>query len=156
LEVPAIVGSWSRVNRCEESLAAFHAAGLDDQIQTWVVNNFVAEGAVRAPGQECEGSIGPDRHAHFFTSDGRFGSRDANGNQVDDGAWVLVDADTLSFPEHARELGDGTDVLVDFHVAGDSVTFVVTVPPDCTARCRLAYGWAMSAFFGPTQWERVK
>jgi hypothetical protein len=43
---------------------------------------------------------------------------------------------------------------VDFIVDGDTATFTVDVPATCVDACRDAYGWAMSAFFGPTKWTR--
>jgi hypothetical protein len=33
-------------------------------------------------------------HSHSFTAGGRFGSRDWNGNQVDDGTYEIVDDHT--------------------------------------------------------------
>jgi hypothetical protein len=67
----------------------------------------------------------------------------------------VVDADTLSFPAHGQEFGYDGDILVDYTIDGTSVTFVVNVPERCDAGCRLAYGWALSAFFGPRPFERT-
>ena len=65
-----------------------------------------------------------------------------------------MDADTLSFASHAQEFGYSSDLLVDYALDGDQVTFHVNVPTPCDAACRMAYGWAMSAFFGPRPFER--
>jgi hypothetical protein len=35
------------------------------------------------------------RHSHFFTSTGDFGSLDQHGQQVDDGRYQLIDARTI-------------------------------------------------------------
>jgi hypothetical protein len=149
-----IVGEWVRTATCEEALAAFVEAGLDDQVQDWVVGNYVAEGA-EAPGDACADAKPAVPHSHFFTKDGQFGSRDEHGRQVDDGDYEVVDADTLSFPSATRDFGSDQDVLVDYAIEGDEVRFVVTVPASCDGGCRVAYGWAMSAFFGPHPFERT-
>ena len=39
----------------------------------------------------CQGAT-PQRHAHFFTSDGLFGSLDQHGQQVDDGSYRVTGA----------------------------------------------------------------
>ena len=149
-----IVGEWVRTASCDEALAAFVQAGLIDQVPDWVIGNYVGEGASAAPGKECANAKAAVPHSHFFTAEGRFGSRDENGQDVDDGDYQVVDADTLSFPSAARDFGYSGDVLVDYSVAGNEVTFSVKVPTPCDAECRVAYGWALSAFFGPRPFER--
>jgi hypothetical protein len=151
----AIVGEWVRTASCEEALAAFTEAGLLDQVPAWVVGNYVGEGATAAPGKECANAKPAVPHSHFFTADGRFGSRDENGQDVDDGGYQVVDSDTLSFGSHAQEFGHAGDILVDYSVEGDQVTFQVKVPTPCDPACRVAYGWAMSAFFGPRPFDRT-
>ena len=149
-----IVGEWVRTVSCDEALAAFVEAGLTDQVPDWVVGNFVAEGATAAPGKECANARAAVPHSHFFTAEGQFGSRDENGQQVDEGDYQVVDADTLSFPSAARDFGYSGEVLVDYSVTGNEATFSVNVPTPCDAECRVAYGWALSAFFGPRPFER--
>lgn len=67
---------------------------------------------------------------------------------------MIVDSDTLAFPSHAHEFGYAGDLLVDFMVQGDHATFAVHMPSNCMAACADAYGWAISAFFGPEVWSR--
>jgi hypothetical protein len=150
----AIVGEWVRTASCDDALAAFVQAGLADQVPAWVIGNFVGEGASAAPGKECANARPAVPHSHFFTADGRFGSRDENGQDVDEGGYKIVDADTLSFASHAQEFGYSGDILVDYSIKGDEVTFSVTLPTPCEAACRVAYGWALSAFFGSRPFER--
>jgi hypothetical protein len=149
----SIIGEWIRTASCEEALAAFVQAGLTDQVPDWVIGNYVGEGASAAPGKECANAKAAVPHSHFFTAQGRFGSRDEKGQDVDDGDYQVVDADTLSFPSAARDFGYSGEVLVDYSVAGDQITFSVHVPTPCEAECRVAYGWALSAFFGPRPFE---
>lgn len=151
----AIIGDWTRLVSCEESLAAFVAAGLTDQVGQWVVDNFVPAGASASPGHECDNANPPAQHSHFFTGAGRFGSRDENGQQVDNGDYVLVDSSTLSFPSHAHEFGYNGDLIVGFAISGDKLTFTIQIPSSCSAECRVAYGWAMSAFYGPQPFQRT-
>jgi hypothetical protein len=149
-----IVGEWVRTASCDDALAAFVRAGLADQVPAWVIGNFVGEGASAVPGKECANARPAVPHSHFFTADGRFGSRDENGQDVDEGGYKVVDADTLSFASHAQEFGYSGDILVDYSIKGDEVTFSVTLPTPCEAECRVAYGWALSAFFGSRPFER--
>lgn len=84
-------------------------------------------------------------HSHFFTADGRFGSYDENGEEVDHGHYTIVDATTLKFPTHAKELGGA--VTVRYRVQGDTLAFEVVAPDPCTGGCRMATAWALSAFY---------
>lgn len=149
-----VVGSWTRTQSCQAMLAAFIKAGLADQVQSLVVPNFVPQGASAPSGHECENAGTPVDHTHFFTADGGFGSRDQNGQQVDGGDYVLVDGGTLSFPSHARDFGFAGSILVGFTVTADTMTFRVRIPSPCEGACRVAYGWALSAFYGPTPFQR--
>jgi hypothetical protein len=151
----AIVGNWARVQSCQDQLAAFQAAGLAETHATWITENwFAAAPSPSASGDLCAGAKPPVEHSHFFTAGGQFGSRDENGQQVDDGNYAIVDADTLAFPSHAHEFGYVGDLLVDFTVQDDHATFAVDMPPNCDAACGDAYAWAISAFFGPEVWSR--
>ena len=153
--VSAIVGDWTRVQSCQQQFAAFEAAGLAATHATSITDNWYAPGA-SAPtsGDLCAEAKPPVKHSHFFTVDGQFGSRDENGQQVDDGDYRIVDSDTLAFPSHAQEFNYAGDLLVDCTIDGDTATFRVTLPADCTGACADAYAWALSAFFGPTPWSR--
>jgi hypothetical protein len=92
-------------------------------------------------------------HDHFFTAAGAFGSHDENGDEVDGGDFQIVDGNTVSFPSHAAEFGYDGDLVVDYSLSGDIVTFDVVLPSSCVDTCADAYAWALSAFAsGP--WER--
>jgi hypothetical protein len=149
-----IEGDWHRAQTCEEMLAAFEAAGLAETHRMWLQGNFFDEGTAPTTGDPCAGATGPLEHAHFFNPDGAFGSYDQEGNQVDDGDWLL-DGTKLAFPSHSEEFGYDQPVEVGFTIneAGDVVTFDVTLPDGCTGACADAYAWALSAFAsGP--WSR--
>jgi hypothetical protein len=64
------------------------------------------------PKHPCQGAV-PQMHSHFFTADGQFGSKDHQGDQVDDGTYKIVDDRTFvvskEFPDvtfHYRVTGD--------------------------------------------------
>jgi hypothetical protein len=137
---PALVGSWVGIHNCERILDILHGAGMDDQILPTIVGNGLLPGItdpadVADPGNACADAIELE-HSHFFTPDGLFGSRDQNNQQVDDGEWSIVDADTFAINEHE---------LFDYEIVGDelrmSAVTVGTCPPDpaewCVATWRL-------------------
>ena len=134
-------------------LAAFTRIGLAESHPDWLAGNFLGGSPAPTSGNVCAGAQGPFEHSHFFTADGGFGSHDENGQQVDDGDYAVVDADTLSFPSHQAEFKVSTPLLVDYVVSGDTATFTVALPASCDAACRDGYAWAASAFAsGP--WAR--
>jgi len=127
----------------------FDAAGLADSHVHWIIENWGSQ--PEATGDPCEGARSPTEHSHFFTESGQFGSRDEHGQQVDDGTYEAVDADTLAFP--GAGFGYDRDIIVDYEITGDVVTFDVVLPEQCEDTCKEAYAWALSAFAsGP--WNR--
>jgi hypothetical protein len=155
---PVLIGTWTRTQGCEGQLAAFVEAGLIPSYADWITGNWVGDPAEVDvdPDDLCAGARPDEEHSHFFTEDGRFGSYDAAGEQVDDGDFAVVDADTLSFPSHSAEFGYDGDILVTYAVSGDSATFEVQVPSGCEDACLLAHAWALSAFYGPDPWSRTE
>src|SRR5215218_2334548 len=135
----AIVGVWHRLLTCDELTEAFEQADLLETHSDWL-------------GDPCAGSRTPEEHSHFFTDTGEFGSRDENHQQVDNGDYTVVDADTLAFPSHSSEFGYDSDILVDYRVTGDAVSFTIQYPAECTDSCLNAFAWATSAF-GTNPWK---
>ena len=139
---------------CAGMLAAFEDVGIAESHIGWVVGNWVGEDAEFDPSDPCAEARPAEVHSHFFTADGEFGSRDADREQVDDGDYAIVDSDTISFASHAQEFRYEGDILVDYAVSGDTATFEVQLPSDCTDTCLDAHAWAVSAFFGSDPWAR--
>jgi hypothetical protein len=153
IEGADIIGTWHRAQRCDELVAVFEAAGLLDTHLDWALGNFRPTSPDLAADALCAGARGPLEHDHFFTADGRFGSHDETGAQVDDGDYVVRDR-VLLFPSHAEEFGYDDDILVAYGTSGDVAAFRVLLPPSCEGACADAYAWALSAFAsGP--WERA-
>jgi hypothetical protein len=134
-------------------LSAFQEAGLATSHRDWLQGNFFGGQPGPTGGDPCSGAQGPLEHDHYFTNDGGFGSHDQSGEQADSGDYEEIDADTVGFPSHAEEFGYDGDILVDYAVDGDVLTFEVAVPNHCEGACADAYAWALSAFAsGP--WHR--
>ena len=140
-----LVGSWHRAQTCPEMLAAFEDVGLADSHRDWLQGNFFGGESGPKEGDLCAGAEGPLEHDHFFTAAGAFGSHDESGEEVDGGDFQMVDDDTVSFPSHAAEFGYDGDLVVDYAVSGDVVTFEIALPKRCVDTCADAYAWALSA-----------
>ena len=145
-----LVGEWERETRCEEIVAALQAAGLE-KWNVEVAAGFVpgAEGpeAVEDPAEPCRDAV-PLRHSHFFTADGQFGSRDQDGNQVDDGTYRIVDEGTFVVSK------EFPDITFHYSIDGDSITFEPAIP-ECSPDCFEA-AWSVSVAFPGHEWRRVE
>ncbi|MDT4942448.1 MAG: hypothetical protein QOJ34_2537, partial [Pseudonocardiales bacterium] len=90
----------------------------------------------------CAGSVAR-KHSHFFTADGQFGSRDASGQQVDDGTYQLVgDAFVI----------DG--VTFHYTIRGNDTLSITPEIPDCAPSCFKA-GWSIAVAYPGYTWHRV-
>jgi hypothetical protein len=147
-----LVGEWRRTQTCEEVLGILTKAGFNKQV---VLENIAGNGflpGVSSPDQiadpehPCQGAV-PQAHSHFFTADGQFGSKDQQGDQVDDGTYKLVDDRTFVVSK------EFPDVTFHYQVTGDTIRFD-PVMPSCAPGCFEAMWSVMVAFPGET-WERV-
>jgi hypothetical protein len=151
--VSPLIGTWRRVNSCESFVRAFRRAGLQKLAPEWLAGGGYFQSAAEVDEEKpCRGATEVE-HSHFFTDDGRFGSEDENGEQVDDGDYKVVGDTTLAFPSHEKEFGG--DITVRYRVEQDELNFSVVVPERCTGSCRMANAWALSAFY-PGAFTRVK
>lgn len=84
------------------------------------------------------------------------GSRDANGQQVDDGDYTITAPGVLTFPTHASDFHYSGPTSVRYSIVGIELMFDVQVPLGCARdpACADAYGWALSAFFKGKAWTR--
>ena len=110
-----LVGTWHRAQGCAEMLAAFEEAGLAKSHRGWLQGNFYGGEPGPKSGDPCADARGPLEHDHYFTAEGQFGSHDENGEEVDDGDYAELDADTVTFPSHAQEFGYDGDILGPLH-----------------------------------------
>ncbi len=144
-----LVGTWSRITTCEERAAALKKAGLE----RFTLEHAAREGwlpgvtepsQIKDPKHPCEGAV-PLRHEHFFTADGLFGSRDAEGDQVDDGLYQLVDDRTFVI----------NDVAFFFSITGGDTLHLDPVIPDCVVNGCFAAQWAVAVAYPGLTWKRT-
>jgi len=147
---PALVGTWEGFHNCERIMAIMTAAGMPKQGLLNVADSGTVPGVTsvddfRDPMQPCVGAV-DQRHSHFFTPSGLFGSRDMNGQQVDDGPWRIVDADTITI--------NGTPF--DYRVDGDDLLLLpvdVGTCPDDGEWCPEA--WKLMVAMPGMAWDRA-
>ncbi len=150
--VSPLVGEWRRTHKCEEVLEILKKAGFNEQV---ALTNIAEEGFL--PGvssadeiadvkHPCKGAV-PHLHSHFFTADGQFGSKDQNGQQVDDGTYKIIDDRTFVIS------GGFPDVTFHYRITGDTIHFDPVVP-SCAPSCDEAT-WSVMVAFPGKMWERV-
>jgi hypothetical protein len=148
-----LVGRWERVTTCQELVRALTKAGLRKTAPAMLAGNGFVPGTplqLAARTNICKGAVA-QRHSHFFTAAGQFGSVDYNGQQVDDGSYRLLDARTV-------RINDGK---FHFQIAGRELRLE---PVISTAARRKALadplqfstaGWQVAVAFPGHAWKRV-
>lgn len=92
----SIVGRWQTVRTCRGLVVDVQKAGLR-AVAPVIVGDYFPNQSPQDLAKKtnlCQGAK-PQIHAHFFTSDGKFGSIDQHGKQVDDGTYH-VNGSTLT------------------------------------------------------------
>ena len=146
----SIVGVWERETTCAELVRALEQAGLGARAAEFVAGNGFVPGVqspeqLDDPSRPCEGAV-PRRHSHFFTEDGAFGSRDWNGDDVDDGSY-RVDGATVTISK------EFPDVTFRYRVDGETITFDPVIEDGCTTfRC----AWSISVAYPGQSWTRAE
>ena len=144
----AIVGEWVGVHDCQRIVTMLTGAGLVEFLADPLEQLVPGDPTVAAgnPTTACEGAV-VRTHSHFFTADGRFGSKDFNGDQVDDGTYTL----------------EGDDGLVingsrfKYEVNGDELSLEpesVDISACTTKECRFTATWVLMVGMPGTTWKR--
>jgi hypothetical protein len=149
-EAPAIVGVWERTQTCVELERVLTAAGLRAAVARMVAEDGWVPGVTSPaqladPAHPCQGAV-TRKHSHFFTADGQFGSRDAMGEQVDDGSYQLVDPDVVV-------IGDA-GVRFHYRITGGTTLMLDPVMPSCAPTCFEAM-WSVAVAYPGYAWHRV-
>lgn len=86
----SIVGRWQTVRTCQGLVVDLQKAGLRSVAPAVLGDYFPNQSQHDLAKKKnlCQGAK-PQIHAHFFTSDGQFGSIDQHGQQVDDGTYQV-------------------------------------------------------------------
>ncbi len=90
-QASALVGRWQAVRTCHGLVAALQKYGLS-RLAPSVVGDYFPNKTPTQLAQKtniCAGAK-PQLHSHFFTTDGKFGSLDQYGKQVDDGSYNVT------------------------------------------------------------------
>jgi hypothetical protein len=113
----SIVGRWELSRTCQGIVEALDQAGLGELAPSIVGEYFPGQNTkqLARKADVCAGAK-PERHSHFFTADGQFGSVDLHGEQVDDAPYSVVDDDTLRL---SLEFGDET---YRYRIVGNELT----------------------------------
>jgi hypothetical protein len=142
-----LVGEWQRLQKCSELEKVMTEAGHHDALLESIAGDGWIPGVtevseIKDPSHPCTGSV-DRKHSHFFTADGEFGSRDADGQQVDDGQYELV--------------GDAFVIEgVTFHyvITDDDTLSINPDPPECAPSCFEA-GWSIAVAYPGYTWHRI-
>lgn len=139
----AIVGEWVGTHDCARIVSMLEAAKLDEFVAESVVGNGLVPSS--DPAHPCQGSV-QQRHSHFFTADGKFGSKDFHAQQVDDGTW-RIEGDKLVI----------NDQPFGYAIDGDQLTLTpptVDISACATKECRFAAAWVLMAAMPGSTWTK--
>jgi hypothetical protein len=152
----SIVGRWQTLRTCRGLVKALKEADLEP-LAPGVVGDYFPNKTPEQLARKrhlCKGAT-PQRHAHFFTSDGGFGSLDQHNQQVDDGSYRVTDA-------HKLRIGDAR---FRFHIHRTADGEALAMKPVITRRTRrqaLAHplefstaGYAVAVSYPGHTWRRV-
>jgi len=152
----SIVGRWQLSRTCGALLHGLQAAHLRP-LAPGVTGEFFPQASPRQLARKhpiCEGA-GSQRHSHFFTADGRFGSLDQAEKPVDDGTYRLID-------DHTVSIGSDRRVTFRYRVVGGNRLELTPVISGAQRRSALAHplrfsaaGWAVSVAYTGRGWKRV-
>jgi hypothetical protein len=107
------------------------------------VPGVTEESQIKDPAHPCAGAT-PRLHSHFFTVGGSFGSRDATGQQVDDGHYRLQGTDTLIIDK----------VTFHYKITGHDTLSLIPLVPRCPPSCDEAE-WSVSVAYAGYTWHRI-
>ena len=146
----SVVGEWTRTTTCQQRADALEAAGLGRFAAEHAAGDGFIPGVTSVdqledPEHPCKGAV-PQVHSHFFTADGQFGSRDAEGNQVDDGTYELQGVDAFVIGKvtfHYSISPDGTTLMLD------------PVLPACAKKGCWDAQWAVAVAYPGRPWRRT-
>jgi hypothetical protein len=147
----SIVGEWVGVHDCERIVSMLRGAKLEEFLADAIYGNELVPGhpqasALADPKYPCEGAV-QRKHSHFFTASGQFGSKDFNGQQVDDGTYKLEGEDGLVI--------NGSRFTYEIH--GDALSLEpepVDISGCATKDCRFTAAWVLMVAMPGTTWTR--
>ncbi len=153
------VGRWQRVVTCPELVSDLKKAGLGALAPyAWQGQTSASGKSSFKPGSPkptmshpCTGAIAR-LHSHFFNQQGRFGSLDWEGGQVDDGTYRIIDSRTFRIGPtrfHYRIVNGKTLMLTPV------LTKAMVRQAVAHRKKFSAAGWAVSVAYVGHTWKRV-
>jgi hypothetical protein len=146
-----LLGTWVATTKCSAQYnALMRFPGLRKYAVEMVVGNGFIPGVrspdqLKNPARPCLGAVGR-KHSHFFTRDGKFGSLDWTGQQVDDGTYTVRPDNELVI---AKEF---PSVTFTYTVQGKTIKSAPHIPKNgSTFRC----AWSLSMAIPGTTWTRT-
>lgn len=118
---------------------------LDAVAGNGFIPGVAAVSDIADPAHPCRGAVSR-RHSHFLTSDGQFGSRDWQGQQVDDGTDRVIDNRTLVI------LKEFPKVIFHYRVRGNTLSLDPVLPKRCAA---FGCAWAVSMSYPGHTFKRA-
>jgi hypothetical protein len=153
-----IFGRWQQTHLCSGLVHAFKKAHLRRLAPGWVASDYFPDQTgqqIASKEHICSGAE-PQRHSHFFTRDGDFGSVDQHNQQVDSGRYRGINARTFRI----------IDARFHYDVARLFDHKFLALKPVITKRMRrqaLAHpyefsiaGWEVSVAYTGSTWKRVR
>jgi hypothetical protein len=152
-DVPALVGEWTRTTTCQQRVDALEAAGLGRFAAEHAAGDGFVPGVTDVaqlddPKHPCRDAV-PMKHSHFFTAGGLFGSRDAQGQQVDDGSYRLVGSDAFTIGT------GGGGVTFRYRIENGDTLYLDPELPACAAQGCWDAQWAIAVAYPGLPWDRT-
>jgi len=150
-----IVGMWMQVHTCEQLVSGLEAAGLAE-LAPGVVGDFFPDTPPKelaAKEDICSGAR-PQRHFHFFTESGEFGSLDQRKEQVDFNGYI-VDGQILHIGD---ETWGGTWTV---EIEGDHLSLTPQITDEQVEQALAdpftfsPAGWVVAVAYPGTTWKQV-
>jgi len=146
-----IVGRWETVRTCQGLVVALENLGLGPLAPAVVGDYFPDQSPQELAARKdlCKGAK-PQIHDHFFTSDGRFGSIDQYGQQVDDGNYE-VSGSTLTINSESFQ----------FTIQGQTLMLTPLLTPELKQEALAdplnfnVAGWMVAVAYGGHPFRRV-
>lgn len=150
-QTPAIVGEWVGVHDCARIVPILREAGLEEFVLESVYGNglvpgVTSEDGLKDPENPCDGAV-ERKHSHFFTADGRFGSKDFDGQQVDDGTYTLEGDEGIVI----------NGMQFRYEIDGDELSLEpepVDISACTTKECRFGAAWVLMVAMPGMTWTR--
>jgi hypothetical protein len=149
----SLVGRWQTVRTCRGVAVALRKEGLAPLAPAVVGDYYFPDQTASELAKKknlCQGAK-PQLHSHFFTSDGKFGSLDQHGKQVDDGTYQVVTANTV-------KINDGT---FRFRIKGKTLMLRPLLTTDLRQKAlhdplnSSTAGWMVAVSYLGHPWRRV-